>query len=166
MRILMITVQIANRQKRIKVPPALIRKVVRLAGKDTWAGATISVSLLDHEEMVELNRRFTGRDGDTDVLAFPLEDERESEERVVGEIVVCASRAEREARARNVEPAEELLLYVVHGAVHLLGYDDHSAADKRRMYAREEEILQRAGVRYVRACARKRSGLSRERKSS
>jgi len=164
----MITVQIANRQQRIKAPSALIRKVVRLAGKDVWDGAAISVSLLDHEEMVELNRRFTGREGDTDVLAFPLEDESASEERVVGEIVVCASRAEREARARNVEPVEELLLYVVHGAAHLLGYDDHSAAEKRRMYAREEEILQRAGVRYVRACARKRSrpGLSREKKSS
>lgn len=164
----MITVQIANRQQRIRVPSALIRKLVRLAGKDAWDGAAISVSLLDHEEMVDLNRRFTGREGDTDVLAFPLEDESASEDRVVGEIVVCAARAEREARARNVEPVEELLLYVVHGAVHLLGYDDHSAAEKRRMYAREEEILQRAGVRYVRACARKRlrPGLIRERKSS
>ena len=149
----MITVEIANRQKSLRVPGASIRRVVRLAGRGAWDGGTVSVSVLDHDEMVALNRRFTGRDKDTDVLAFPLDDGETPPDRVVGEIVVCASRALREARARGVAPAEELLLYVAHGAAHLLGYDDHAAADRRRMYAREEEILQGAGVRNVRRCA-------------
>ena len=145
----MLKVQIANRQKRLPVPRPLVRKLLRIAGKEAWPDGELSVALVDHDEMVALNLQFTGRDGDTDVLAFPLDDDMPGEAGV-GEIIVCASRAEREARRRGVDPQEELLLYVVHGAAHLLGYDDHSPADRRRMYGCEQEILEKAGVRYVR----------------
>ena len=72
------------------------------------------------------------------------------------EIVVCAAVALDEAEARGIAPEDELALYLVHGALHLQGYDDHSPGDRRRMYAREAEILQRAGLRDARGCARKR----------
>jgi len=150
----MVAVSIANRQGRISVPRALIRRLVRLAGEGVWD--KVSVAVVDGKEMADLNRRFTKRDGETDVLAFPLADDHTPEEEVDGEIVVCATRAEREARLRGVEPEEELLLYVAHGAAHLLGYEDHSPAGRRRMYAREAQILEAAGVRNVRRCPRQR----------
>ena len=158
----MVTVSIANRQNCISVPRALIRKLLRLAGEGVWQ--KLSVAVVGRDEMVDLNRRFTRRDEETDVLAFPLADDRTPEENVDGEIVVCAARAEREARLRGVEPEEELLLYVVHGAVHLLGYEDHSPAGRRRMYAHEAKILEGAGVRNVRRRSRKRRRGSSEEK--
>jgi probable rRNA maturation factor len=150
-----VKIAITDNQRDVKPDRPLIRKLIRLAGKGVWDKAELSVVIVGHEEMVALNRNFTGRDGDTDVLAFPMDDDM-PEGGVAGEIIVCASRAAREAHAREVEAGEELLLYVVHGAVHLLGYDDHSPEDRKEMYAREDEILVQAEVRNVRKLARKR----------
>jgi probable rRNA maturation factor len=142
-------IDIHNRQELIAFSRACVRKALRQAGEGAWADRTLSVAVVDQEEMAHLNRRFTARDGDTDVLAFALDDDV-SEDPVVGEIIVCASRALREAQARGVDPREELLLYLVHGAAHLLGYDDHSPEDRKVMYAKEDDILRGAGIRNVR----------------
>ena len=146
----MIRVHISNRQKTIPVDRPTIRRLVRLAGRGRWDGASVSVAVVGQEEMAAINRRFTERDADTDVLAFPLQDDNLPGENLVGEIVVCASRAELESRARGTTAEEELFLYVVHGAAHLLGYDDHSPSERRRMYAYEEDILRQVGIRSVR----------------
>ena len=145
----MIRVHISSRQETLRAPHAMIRKTVRLAGAGAWSHGTVSVVLVGHDEMCALNHRHTGRKGDTDVLAFPLQDSLPGDD-TIGEVVVCASRAQKEALARSVEPIEELLLYIVHGVAHLAGFDDHTSAERRRMYAREEEILRQAGIRNVR----------------
>ncbi len=147
-----VRVDIANRQKELAVPRKEIRRCLQLAAPEEWRGAALSVVVVGSDEMTQLNRRFTGREGDTDVLAFPLDDDRGGDERQVGEIVVSASRAAREAGARGVEPRDELLLYVVHGVLHLLGYDDHSPEQQRDMYEKEASVLDETGVAYVRYC--------------
>ena len=145
-------VEIANRQTELAVPRKGIRRSVQVAAPDAWRAASLSIVVVGSDEMAELNGRFTGRAGDTDVLAFPLDDGPGGDERQVGEIVVSASRAYEEAIARGVEPRDELLLYVVHGMLHLLGYDDHSPEQQRDMYEREASVLEAAGVCYVRYC--------------
>jgi len=151
----MLQVAITNRQKALPVARALWRRMLRSAAPPGWERSRLSVAVVGDAEIVELNQRFTGRTGDTDVLAFALGD-GDSADRLVGEIIVCASRAAAEARARAVPPEEELALYVAHGFLHLVGYDDHTPGDRRRMYEAEEKLLKNAGVTCVRNRPRRR----------
>ncbi|MGE0713234.1 MAG: rRNA maturation RNase YbeY [Planctomycetota bacterium] len=106
------------------------------------AEARLSLAVLDDEQIAELHGRFLQDPTPTDVISFPLEDEHDALA-LLGEVVVSADTAAREAAARGLPFAEELLRYVVHGTLHLLGYDDHDPADHDRMHARQEELLQR-----------------------
>ena len=94
----------------------------------------VVVALVDDRTMAELHERFLGKSGPTDVLSFPH-----------GEIVVSADTAAREARARGIPPLHELVLYVVHGALHLAGYDDKKPKQAARMRAAERKILNELG---------------------
>lgn len=142
-----VKVLFADRQREVALRRSEVVALAQAASPTRWKGKALSVVLVDGREMTALNGRFTGREGDTDVLAFDL---ASPPDETVGEIIVNATRAVKEARARGVEPREELALYVAHGLAHLLGFDDHCAADRRRMYAREESILSAAGWRSVR----------------
>ena len=114
--------------------------------------AQISVALVDDPCIAELNQTYLHHQGPTDVLAFDLRDAVENETANVtpglldGEIVVSVDTAAREAQARGHGLDAELALYVVHGALHLLGYDDRAEADAARMHAVEDEILASIGV--------------------
>jgi probable rRNA maturation factor len=88
--------------------------------------------------MARLNRRFTGREGSTDVLAFPLR-----EDAYLGEVIISADACRRQAVERGGTFESELALLVVHGVLHLSGYDHTGgAAEERRM-----RLLERAVVR-------------------
>ena len=144
--------------------PRLVR-LLRLAAPRAWEDAALSLAIVSGKEMAALNRRFTGRRGETDVLAFPLDDgpalsskRDKAGPTMVGEIVVNASLAAREAEARGAAPAHELALYAVHGALHLAGCDDHDPQRSREMHRREEELLRRAGVPCVRQLPRIKAG--------
>lgn len=106
--------------------------------------ATISVAVVDDEAMHDLNRRFLQHDYPTDVLSFTLEDDRA---RLEGEIIVSIDTAERMAAEAGWPVEDELLLYVVHGALHLAGRRDKSLADEQAMRTAEAQVLDRLGVR-------------------
>jgi len=95
-----------------------------------------------------LNKHFLKRDWATDVLAFDLkETERESADGPAapgldGEIVVSSTTAVRQSRLYGFSPYQELILYVVHGILHLSGYDDHPSSAKRSMRRKEQEVMQ------------------------
>ncbi|HWA98836.1 MAG TPA: rRNA maturation RNase YbeY [Pirellulales bacterium] len=107
------------------------------------ARATVSVAIVDDATIHELNVRYLAHDWPTDVLSFLLESGEDSLE---GEIVVSTDTATSMARELGRSPADELLLYVVHGALHLVGYDDQDDASRADMRAREASILARLGV--------------------
>lgn len=146
----MLRVKVSDRRNILRSFRAKVIRLLRLAAPREWAGGELSLAVVDGREMTRLNRRFTRRRGQTDVLAFPLADGPSPAAQVVGEIVVNASLAAREARRRGAQPIHELALYALHGALHLAGYDDHTPQDRSAMYAREEEILRRAGIPYTR----------------
>ena len=160
----MLQVHISNRQGRIEVDRPRLVKIVRLAAPGEWEDSEVSVAVVDGEQMAALNRKHTGRTGETDVLAFHLDDLVLPNDKLLGEIVVSAGMALAEAKARRVSPEDELALYVLHGVLHLAGLDDHSAAARREMYAREKEVCAAADVPYTRACARKSSLRAQRRK--
>ena len=100
----------------------------------------LSLTLVGDERMATLHEKYMGISGPTDVLAFPLDDGIGPLE-ILGEVVVSVETAQREARERGLSLEREVLLYVVHGTLHLLGYDDHEPEERARMHARQEEHL-------------------------
>lgn len=118
-------------------------------------GAELSVEFVGERRIRGLNAEHRGRDEVTDVLSFPLEEAGEGEARpatrsgrseaadpprLLGDIVVCARQALRQARADGLPPAFELAVLLAHGTLHLLGYDHE--VDAGRMALRQAEVLE------------------------
>jgi len=101
----------------------------------------IDVAVVGTGRMASMNRRYLHRRGATDVLSFDLSGPSGHGEGICGQIVVCGQVAARAGRSRGVGVQRELLLYVLHGVLHLAGYDDSSPAAATRMNARQEELL-------------------------
>jgi probable rRNA maturation factor len=104
----------------------------------------LSIALVDDARIRELNRQYLNHDYATDVLSFRLDDGADG--CLAGEVVVSAERACAEADARGISPSSELLLYVVHGCLHLVGYDDQESGDFEAMHRREAELLAELGI--------------------
>lgn len=107
--------------------------------------AAISIVIVTASTIRRLNRKFRGKQKQTDVLAFEISRNarRQVEE---GEIAICLDVAVREATRRGHPVENELLLYALHGLLHLCGYDDASAAQAARMHATEDNILRAIGI--------------------
>ncbi len=106
------------------------------------AQAELEVVLVDDATLADLHARFHGDPSPTDVIAFDLGAEGMGPE---GEIYVSVDRALAVARERASDERRELALYLVHGALHLCGFDDGDEADRERMRAAEASVLQRLG---------------------
>lgn len=140
----MLTIKIADEQQRLTPDQARLRAAIEsvLRGEGI-AEADISLALVDDPQIHELNRRFLDHDEPTDVLSFALE---QRSGYVEGEIVVSADTAAARAVQFNWPPADELLLYVVHGTLHLAGYDDKTPKLRSEMRRRERHYLGEFGL--------------------
>ncbi len=139
-------VTITNRQRLAPIRRRKIEGAVRgVLGREGCA-LDVEVVFVDYDGIRAVNREFLGRRGVTDVIAFPLSDGVVAPGvSLLGEVVVCVEKAIAEARRRRLPIEREVLLYAVHGVLHLLGYDDHAAGDIRRMRRAESEALRAAG---------------------
>lgn len=122
---------------------AMLARVLALA--DPPPGSTVNVVVVGDDEMAGLHERYRGETGTTDVLAFDLSVEAGGNA-IEGEIVICRDEAARQAARRGHDTRTELLLYAVHGLLHLLGEDDHDPDAYERMHRREDELLRAVGV--------------------
>jgi probable rRNA maturation factor len=105
------------------------------------AHAELSVSFVEDVEMEDLHVRYMDETGPTDVLSFPLDDEEHDGVRVLGDVVIAPTVA---ARNNPEDPAAELRLLLVHGILHILGYDHEAPDERTAMWARQERY---SGVR-------------------
>jgi probable rRNA maturation factor len=134
-------VAVVNRQRRVPVSPArLARAADRALTAVGRAGADVDLLVVDDRAIAGLNRLHRGVGHRTDVLAFPLEAPGLPSS-LVGQIVISAETARRQARRLDVPLAVELDLLVTHGVLHLVGYDDRDPVEAGLMHAREREIL-------------------------
>lgn len=142
-----IRIDIANQQRLLKLDRRQLRAAVRrvLAAHD-YASAEISLAIVDDATIHELNRQWLNHDYPTDVISFVL-DERPGH--VEGEIVASAETAARIARDLETATHEELLLYIVHGMLHLVGFDDQTPSAASEMRAQERSILADLGITAV-----------------
>jgi probable rRNA maturation factor len=136
-------IQLANPLGELPCEEDELRSILRRVLAPHHNALEVSVAIVGDEGIKELNRRFLGRTGVTDVIAFTYSS---SPELLEGEIVLNAELARRRALETGHGHREELLLYAVHGALHLLGWEDDTPAKRRDMNAEALRILRNDGV--------------------
>jgi probable rRNA maturation factor len=145
-----VSIEIAN-ESGVDVDTGSILAVARytLADRGVNPLAELSVLLVDVEYMTELNHRWMGGDGPTDVLAFPMDEssidhgpsDHGGEPALLGDIVLCPDVAAKQAATAGHAPADELHLLTVHGVLHLLGYDHAEPEEEREMFELQARVL-------------------------
>jgi probable rRNA maturation factor len=138
-------ISIATPQEIVPIDRARMRQTVRtvLAGEDV-VDYEISLAFVDNPTIHRLNLRYLHHDEPTDVLSFPLSEPKAS--KLAGELVLGVEVAAEQAAARGHDVQTELILYVIHGLLHLCGYDDHDDAARTTMRQRERYYLQQLGL--------------------
>jgi rRNA maturation RNase YbeY len=138
------SVRLSGRRGLPRVDRRLLRtRARRILRALDLATAELSVSLVDDGAMAALNARYRGIEGPTDVLSFSLVGGRYAERRgaLLGDVVVSLETADRQARRARRTLDDEVLRLLIHGVLHLLGYDHEREADARRMRAAERRVL-------------------------
>ena len=140
----MIKVETNNNQQLLPIDEGRVRDAVNavLGGENVVTGV-VSVAVVDGPAIHKLNRRWLDHDYPTDVLSFLIEQESGHLE---GEIIVSAEMALETALRYNWPAQDELLLYVVHGALHLVGYEDDADDAQAIMRGRERHYLGQFGL--------------------
>jgi probable rRNA maturation factor len=121
----------------------LLSAARRILEDSKLTSAAISVAVVDDTRIHALNRQFLEHDWPTDVLSFLLDS---TDDHLDGEIVLSADTAASAAEEHGTTAADEQLLYVIHGMLHLLGYDDREPADSDQMRAAEQRYLKQFAV--------------------
>ncbi len=105
--------------------------------------ATISVAIVNDEAITEVNEKFLHTAETTDVISFDLSDEGQNEKSY--ELVINAEQALRQAKKLNLSIEAELALYITHGMLHNLGFNDADETQSKKMHDMENQILQQGG---------------------
>ena len=108
---------------------------------------SLLIRITDDEELNTLNLKYRGIDKITDVLSFPADfEDPDLESRYVGDVVIAFPRAEEQAQKRGHFVEAEIQLLVVHGTLHLLGYDHGDKTEKEEMWLIQSRILENLGL--------------------
>ena len=142
----------ANRQSKYPVTPALrglitrsVNAAIKHLGKE--AVYEVSVSFTDDEGIHELNREYRGVDRPTDVLSFPLSEDGEGDDGMLGDVVLSLERCEAQAKEYGHSFEREVSFLTVHSVLHLCGYDHESSEDdEKEMFALQDEIMKKIRI--------------------
>jgi len=138
-------INLKNHQKKVRLNSPQILKITKIILKvQGIRQALLSIVFVSHQKIRALNKKFLNRDYGTDVLAFDLSEHGPSKRKstsVTGDIIISTDAAIQNTKAFDVPLTQEITLYVIHGILHLCGYDDHKPRDIKKMRKREQEIL-------------------------
>ena len=138
-------ISIKNQQEAVIVDFRRLREVARIVLDGEGKGdGRVGIALMDNATIHALNKRFLNHDEATDVLSFPLSDP--GSRKLEGDLAIGAEVAQAQAAARGHDVQAELALYVIHGLLHLCGYDDHEDEGRAAMRARERHYLGLLGL--------------------
>ncbi len=140
-------VSVRNRQRTIRVRTDLLEQFAELIARD-WLQRSdfeLGIFLVSARRMAEINWRFLSHSGPTDVITFDYSEPNGS---LQGEIFICIDVALEQARDFRTTWQEETARYLIHGLLHLGGYDDLEPAARRSMKKKENELLRRLGKRF------------------
>jgi probable rRNA maturation factor len=140
----MLNIEINNQQDHLAIDGDRLTTAIEMILTDEGVeAAAVNVAIVDDPTIHDLNRRFLDHDEPTDVLSFVLDDDAG---RLEGDVIASADTAVRTAAQLQWPAADELLLYVIHGTLHLVGYDDLDPESHREMRERERHYLARCGL--------------------
>lgn len=157
----MLQVEILNEQQEeiSEATIQLMEKCLRAAAASEDVSGEVVVTLVDDARIHELNRDYRGVDRPTDVLSFAMNEEGEGEMEIfvdeeelaefpnmLGDIVISIPRTKAQAEEYGHSFEREIGFLVVHGFLHLLGYDHGTAEEEKEMFGKQEEILQSIGL--------------------
>ena len=148
-----IVVQIADNFTGIDVRLSKIKQLVQVVFNQSSSGQSkptvVSIAIVDDAEIRKLNSRFLNRKSNTDCLSFDLSDGKQPQSSRLFELIVNGQMAVRQANLRNHSPEAELALYIIHGLLHNLGFDDSTETKAKKMHDMEDKILQQLGYGLV-----------------
>ena len=140
-------VSVLNRQNRVPVDRRKFgmaaRRILKALG---YEGYELTVVLVDDLEITRLNRQYLRHNRPTNVISFPMMDgtPESLRSRVLGDVVISAETAQRDAGEAGEKTGDEILFLMIHGILHLTGYDhEGSAAERRKMETKENEFFKR-----------------------
>lgn len=112
------------------------------------ATTDLSIVIEDNVKLQELNSQFRGIDAPTDVLSFSSdEDEPDSESSYIGDIIISFEKAKEQAETAGHPAANEVQLLIIHGVLHLLGFDHYTDSEKEEMWHIQEQIIEDLGIK-------------------
>jgi len=138
-----VEIEIINLHKKYALASALLKSVVKKILRFVKSPGTMSsldIVFLDDKSIRVLNRRHKGVNRPTDVLSFELRDEK-VRGNFTGEVIISIDRAFKNSKIFRTDLKEEIVLYVIHGILHLFGYDDETRAECVKMERKQKEIL-------------------------
>ncbi|HYL81336.1 MAG TPA: rRNA maturation RNase YbeY [Candidatus Acidoferrum sp.] len=141
-------ISLRNRQRRVRIETKWLRSLGEKAlSRLMRESADCSVMVVDDATMAVLNQTYRGVSGPTDVLAFPMTEGRfgRLSADLLGDVVISAETAERQAREAGHDLRDELAHLLVHGILHLVGYDHGTTQERQRMWRRQRAILAACG---------------------
>ncbi len=138
-------ISVQSPQEIVPIDRGRLREIARsvLEGEDV-KDYEISLVFVDNPTIHQLNKRYLDHDEPTDVLSFPYS--AANAKKLEGELIVGVEIAKEQAAERGHDVQAELALYVIHGLLHLCGYDDKSAKDEKAMRERERHYLATTGL--------------------
>jgi probable rRNA maturation factor len=144
---------IRNRQRVRALRIPLLRQITRhlLAGELQVTGYELALHLVDAPEMARINEQFLQHEGSTDVITFDLRElqpETNLPAMLCGEVFISIPDAVQQAREFNTTWPAEVMRYVIHGLLHLSGYDDLEPAKRRIMKREENRLLKRIAAEF------------------
>lgn len=136
-------VNVRNKQKSLKISPDQVIKVVEwVLEEDGEICDEVSVYFVNTSTIAALHQEFFNDPSPTDCISFPIDDhESLMPYRILGEIFICPATALDYAKQHQKDPYEETTLYIVHGLLHLMGYDDREVADRKWMKQAERRHM-------------------------
>jgi len=145
-----IAVQITQNLQDLDVSLSKIKKLVKaICNRFKVTNAMVSIAIVDDAQMRKVNTQFLNCKSTTDCLSFDLPDDRSPESCRSFELVVNGELALKEANLRGHSSEAELALYITHGLLHNLGFDDSTQKQAKKMHDTEDEILQQFGYGLV-----------------
>ena len=137
-------IHITNSQKNLQFSLASLRKMIPFLLKNLNIHTDeLSLNFVSKKKMGIVHEEFFSDPSPTDCMSFPIDPPSESRDshHVLGEIFVCPQIAVEYALEHNLDPHKELTLYIIHGILHLIGYDDIKEDDRQKMREAEEHCL-------------------------
>ena len=122
-----------------------IKSWAKIALSDEKKAREVTLRIVDLAEMTELNQRYRGKTGPTNVLSFPFELPETLASSCLGDIIICPDVVAQEAQAQHKTLEAHFAHLVIHGVLHLLGYDHTHTKDAKRMESKEIELLRPLG---------------------